>query len=70
MDTGEQLTQVSLHYGVDDINGTLIEENIAHESGSPTETYQTQSNLQGWIASAGFTPWERNIYFKPRTMGE
>ncbi len=66
VDTGEELTQISLHYGVDDINGTLIEENIAHQSGSPTKTYQPVDNLQGWIRGAGFVPWERDIYFKPR----
>lgn len=66
VDTGEQLTQVSLHFGVDDINGTLIEENIAHQSGSPTETYQPVDNLLRWIRQAGFEPWERTIYFQPR----
>ena len=37
-----------MHYGVDDINGTLIEENIAHQSGSQTIMNQVD-NLVRWI---------------------
>ncbi|MDD9952033.1 MAG: CofH family radical SAM protein [Zetaproteobacteria bacterium] len=64
VDSGEETTQISLHFGVDDINGTLIEENIAHESGAGTATYQSSAALQDWIRGAGFVPQERDASFQ------
>lgn len=63
VDSGEETTQISLHFGVDDINGTLIEENIAHQSGSNTATYQPSESLENWIRGAGFCPQERDARF-------
>lgn len=63
IDSGEETTQISLHFGVDDLNGTMIEENIAHESGSKTATYQNSRSLINWIEDAGMKAVERDCRF-------
>ena len=63
IDSGEETTQVSLQCGVDDINGTMIEENIAHESGSKTKTYEPTDSLIHWIRGAEMIPVERDGRF-------
>jgi aminodeoxyfutalosine synthase len=67
VDSGSEITQIAIHGGVDDINGTLIEENIAHESGSPTKSYEPSENLVRWIRGAGLVPVERDALFRVRT---
>ena len=64
VDSGEEVTQVSMHFGVDDINGTLIEENIAHQSGSSASTYNSSETLRRWITEAGQVPVERDCFFR------
>lgn len=63
IDSGADTTQISLHFGVDDVNGTMIEENIAHESGAETKTYETSQSLIHWIRSADMVPAERDARF-------
>ena len=64
VDSGEEVTQIGMHFGIDDINGTLIEENIAHESGSATKTYEPMTNLISWIEKGGLKAIERDAFFK------
>ena len=63
IDNGPEITQISLHYGVDDINGTMIEETIAHESGASSKTYESSQTLIKWIQGAGLRPAERDCRF-------
>lgn len=63
IDSGAETTQISLHCGIDDINGTMIEENIAHESGSKTKTYESSESLIRWIRGADMIPIERDARF-------
>lgn len=63
IDSGAETTQISLHFGVDDVNGTMIEENIAHESGSKSSCYESTENLIRWIKGAGMVPVERDVRF-------
>ena len=63
IDSGEETTQISLHFGVDDVNGTMIEETIAHESGARSATYQPSDKLVDWIKSAECIPKERDFRF-------
>ncbi len=63
IDSGVEVTQISLHFGVDDLNGTMIEENIAHESGAKTKKYETADSLVDWIHSSGFVAVERDCRF-------
>ena len=64
VDSGEEVTQIGMHYGIDDINGTLIEENIAHESGSKTKAYEPTQSLIDWIEKGGLEAIERDAFFK------
>ena len=63
IDSGNEVTQISLDFGVNDVNGTMIEENIAHESGAKTASYEKSENLISWIKSAGKIPVERDCQF-------
>lgn len=64
IDSGAEVTQISLHFGIDDVNGTMIEETIAHSSGSKAKTYESSENLIRWIEGAGFEAVERDCRFK------
>lgn len=64
IDSGADVTQISLHFGIDDVNGTLIEENIAHASGSPEAVYEKEESLKNWILEAGLIPAERDGRFR------
>lgn len=64
IDNGPEVTQVSMHYGIDDINGTMIEENIAHESGAKSKKYESMHSLIDWIQGAGLTAAERDCRFE------
>jgi aminodeoxyfutalosine synthase len=60
---GEGLAQVGLSYGADDLDGTIIEESIAHDAGATTPQALTKGQLQRLIREAGFEPLERdNLY--------
>jgi len=63
IDSGIETTQVSLHCGVNDVNGTMIEENIARESGSNSGVYEPTDNLISWIRGASMIPVERDSRF-------
>lgn len=59
----EGLAQVGLHYGADDLDGTIIEETIAHDAGATTPQALSKAQLQRLITEAGFEPVERdNVY--------
>ncbi len=60
---GEGLAQVGLNYGANDLDGTIIEEEIAHQAGAKTPQFLTKAQLQHLIREAGFEPVERdNLY--------
>jgi aminodeoxyfutalosine synthase len=58
-----EISQVSLWYGADDIDGTVIEEKIYHDAGAQTPQSLTRSQLVKLIREAGRVPLERdNLY--------
>lgn len=61
---GARLAQLSLGYGVDDIDGTVIEENIYHMAGSDTPEIMTVQQLRQLIREAGRIPVERDTLYK------
>ena len=63
IDSGPEVTQISLHFGIDDVNGTLIEETIAHASGAGAKSYESSENLIRWIEDSGFKAVERDTHF-------
>lgn len=69
---GSELTQVSLDWGVSDIDGTIQEEHIAHAAGATSPMALSQSGMVRMIQHAGRTPVLRDAYYNeletfPRT---
>ncbi|HET6371825.1 MAG TPA: aminofutalosine synthase MqnE, partial [Candidatus Polarisedimenticolia bacterium] len=60
-----QISQVSLWYGADDIDGTILREEITHAAGARTPQGLTRSQLVGLIREAGRTPVERDALYRP-----
>ncbi|MBU2591202.1 MAG: aminofutalosine synthase MqnE [Nitrospinota bacterium] len=60
---GPKLSQISLSFGGDDIDGTVIEEKITHAAGADTERGLTRERLIGMIREAGRVPVERGTLY-------
>ena len=61
---GLPLAQVALSYGVDDLHGTIQQENIFHMAGSKTPQGQTIERLENAIREAGRVPMQRNTFYE------
>ncbi len=61
--TGVELAQISLWYGVDDLDGTVQEEKIYHMAGSPTPEGMTTAELSRLVRAAGREPLERDTLY-------
>jgi aminodeoxyfutalosine synthase len=60
---GEKITQVSLSFGVDDIDGTVVEERITKMAGGTTDGIMTRNDLIDLIKQAGKIPVERDTVY-------
>jgi aminodeoxyfutalosine synthase len=60
---GEKITQVSLSFGVDDIDGTVVEERITKMAGGTTDGSMTRDELLNLIRQAGKKPVERDTVY-------
>jgi aminodeoxyfutalosine synthase len=67
---GLKLSQVSLSYGVDDLDGTVMEEKIYHMAGAKTPEEQTRETLERAIHEAGRIPVQRDSLYRPLRVGE
>jgi len=61
---GEKLAQVALHFGADDLDGTIIKENITHSAGATTAAGLSEARLRGMIEAAGFRPVRRDGFYR------
>jgi aminodeoxyfutalosine synthase len=61
---GLPLAQVALSYGVDDLHGTIQQENIFHMAGSKTPQGQTVERLENAIREAGRVPMQRDTWYE------
>ncbi len=61
---GEKIAQVSLHFGVDDIDGTVVEEKITHAAGAQTAEALSRQTLIRMIQKAGRIPVERDTLYR------
>ena len=61
---GLKLAQVSLYFGVDDVDGTIIEETITKAAGSQAGQSVPRSELVRIIKDAGRVPVERDTLYK------
>jgi aminodeoxyfutalosine synthase len=57
------LSQASLAFGVNDLEGTVVREKIYHEAGAHTAQGQTLDELLDLIRSAGKIPAERDSFY-------
>ena len=57
------LSQTALHFGVNDIEGTVVREKIYHEAGAHTAQAMTLDEILSLIRGAGKTPAERDSFY-------
>jgi aminodeoxyfutalosine synthase len=62
---GVKLAQVSLSFGVDDIDGTVEEEYITHSAGAEAPQRLTEEELRSLILEASSLPVRRDTLYNP-----
>ncbi len=67
---GLKLAQVALSYGVDDLDGTVIEEKIYHMAGAQTPQELARAELVRAIREAGREPVQRDSLYRPVVPAE
>src|SRR5215467_1235620 len=65
-----KIAQISLRFGADDIDGTVIEEKIYHDAGATTPQGMRRAELERLIREAGREPVERDTMYRPVTRTE
>ncbi|RMF97956.1 MAG: aminofutalosine synthase MqnE [Candidatus Schekmanbacteria bacterium] len=60
---GLKLAQISLSFGADDIDGTVVEEKITHSAGAQTGQFVSREELVSLIKKAGREPVERDTLY-------
>ena len=60
---GERLAQTALSFGVDDVDGTVLEERIYHMAGASTPQALSERTLHELIRAAGRVPAERDSLY-------
>jgi aminodeoxyfutalosine synthase len=61
---GEKLAPVALHFGADDLVGTVTEETITHAAGAKTESGLSRAEMERMIRGAGREPFERDAFYE------
>lgn len=65
-----KMAQISLRFGADDIDGTVVEEKIYHDAGATTPQGMRRADLVRMITEAGRVPFERDTLYKAVTRSE
>jgi len=65
-----RIAQISLRFGADDMDGTVIEEKIYHDAGATAPQGLRRQELQRLIREAGRVPVERDTLYRPVTRAE
>lgn len=61
---GHKTAQIALRAGADDLDGTIVKENIAHAAGGNTDEAMTAEQLIFMVKSAGMVPVERDSFYR------
>lgn len=61
---GVKLAQVSLNFGVDDIDGTVVQEKITHSAGADTPEELSVGEIVRLIEETGHRPVERDTLYR------
>ncbi|MFQ3317283.1 MAG: CofH family radical SAM protein [Candidatus Poseidoniales archaeon] len=64
MNIGDELAELALQYGADDIDGTVQKESIMHLAGSTTPLDHDRIRLARLISDAGCIPVQRNTTYE------
>jgi aminodeoxyfutalosine synthase len=65
-----KIAQISLRFGADDIDGTVIEEKIYHDAGATTPQGLRRRDLINLIEKAGRVPVERDTLYREVTRSQ
>jgi len=65
-----RIAQISLRFGADDMDGTVVEEKIYHDAGATTPQGMRRQELIRLIREAGREPVERDTLYRPVTRTE
>ena len=60
---GEKIAQVALNFGVDDLDGTVVDERITKAAGGTTDGSMTKDDIAYLIKQAGRIPVERDTVY-------
>jgi aminodeoxyfutalosine synthase len=60
---GLKVSQLSLLFGADDFDGTIVEEKITHAAGAETDQSISKEELLALISETGRTPVERDTVY-------
>ena len=61
---GEKIAQVALSFGVNDLDGTVIEEKIGHDAGAVSPQSLSREELLRLVRKAGKRPVERDTLYR------
>lgn len=67
---GLKLAPIALHFGADDVDGTVAQERITHAAGAETPEALTPAELIQLIRRAGRIPLERDTLYQPAHLAE
>ena len=65
---GEKIAQVSLAFGVNDLDGTVVEEKIGHDAGASSPQAMGKDDIVTLIRKAGRVPVERDTLYNELRM--
>ena len=63
MNIGDELAELALQFGADDIDGTVQQESIMHLAGSTAPLSHDLRQLSKLVESAGCVPVKRNTIY-------
>jgi len=61
---GLPMAQLALHFGANDVQGTVVREEIFHAAGARTETEQKVRELVRVVQAAGRIPVQRDTLYR------
>jgi aminodeoxyfutalosine synthase len=62
---GEKIAQIALHFGANDLDGTIFDERITRAAGGTAGTAMARQRLERLIAEAGRVPVLRDTLYRP-----
>jgi aminodeoxyfutalosine synthase len=61
---GLKIAQVALVFGVNDLDGTVVEEKIGHDAGADSPQAMSKEQIVELIRKAGRVPVERDTLYR------